>query len=113
MVIKDGGKGKIETKKGAIPHRIAPFFVLLYPQLHSQQSFIIDFTFMRRNNFYREKKYFSSWKEFENKLKSTSPNSRFSLLFTLVKHAENDKIAAHRLSYPALNLLDYSKDIGL
>ena len=71
------------------------------------------FFFMNINIFYREKKYFSSWKEFENKLKSTSPNSRFSLLFTLIKHAENDKIAAHRLSYPALNLLDYSKDIGL
>ncbi|PTL31776.1 hypothetical protein AXF23_12365 [Prevotella sp. oral taxon 313] len=60
MVIKDGGKGKIETKKGAIPHRIAPFFVLFHPQLHSQQSFIVDFTFMRRNIFYREKKYLSS-----------------------------------------------------
>jgi hypothetical protein len=60
MVIKDGGKGKIETKKGAIPHRIAPFFVLLYPQLDSTKSFIAEFTFMRRNIFYREKKYFSS-----------------------------------------------------
>ena len=75
---------------------------------------------MKRNIFLHEHKYFyhkrnisSSMKDFENKLKSTSLYSRFSLLFTLVKHAENDKIAAHRLSYPALNLLDYSKDIGL
>jgi hypothetical protein len=67
MVIKDGGKGKIETKKGAILCGIAPFFVLLYPQLHSTKSFIAEFTFMRRNifivkrNIYlHEKKYFSS-----------------------------------------------------
>jgi len=60
MVIKDGGKGKIETKKGAIPHRIAPFFVPLYPPLPSTTSSTLDITFMRRNIFYREKKYLSS-----------------------------------------------------